>query len=36
MDCIECGNCSFICPSNIPLLDNIRGAKAAIQAKQEG
>lgn len=36
MDCIECGNCSFICPSKIPLLENIRGAKAAIQARQEG
>ncbi|MDE1548081.1 electron transport complex subunit RsxC [Jeotgalibaca caeni] len=36
MDCIECGNCSFICPSKIPLLDNIRGAKAAIKAKNAG
>ncbi|GAA0361539.1 electron transport complex subunit RsxC [Alkalibacterium iburiense] len=36
MDCIECGNCSFICPSKIPLLDNIRAAKAAIQAQKEG
>lgn len=35
MDCIECGNCSFICPSKIPLLDNIRAAKAAIQAQKE-
>lgn len=35
MDCIECGNCSFICPSKIPLLDNIRGAKAAIKAAEE-
>lgn len=36
MDCIECGNCSFICPSKIPLLENIRGAKAAIKAAEEG
>lgn len=36
MDCIECGNCSFICPSKIPLLDNIRGAKAAIKARNAG
>ncbi len=36
MDCIECGNCSFICPSKIPLLENIRNAKAAIKAKKEG
>ena len=35
MDCIECGNCSYICPSKIPLLDNIRDAKAAIKAQQE-
>lgn len=34
MDCIECGNCSFICPSKIPLLENIRSAKAAIKAKE--
>ncbi len=27
-DCIECGSCSFTCPANIPLLDNIRIAKA--------
>lgn len=36
MDCIECGNCSFICPSKIPLLDNIRGAKAAIKTRNAG
>lgn len=35
MDCIECGNCTYICPARIPLLDNIRNAKAAIKAKQE-
>ncbi|MCA9766158.1 MAG: electron transport complex subunit RsxC [Carnobacterium sp.] len=34
MDCIECGSCSYICPSKIPLLENIRGAKAAIKAKK--
>lgn len=34
MDCIECGNCSFICPSKIPLLENIRSAKAAIKQKE--
>ncbi|MFC6464300.1 electron transport complex subunit RsxC [Marinilactibacillus sp. GCM10026970] len=36
MDCIECGNCSFICPSKIPLLDNIRAAKAAIKEQEAG
>jgi electron transport complex protein RnfC len=36
MDCIECGNCSFICPSKIPLLDNIRAAKAKIKEQEAG
>lgn len=27
-DCVECGSCSFTCPANIPLLDNIRVAKS--------
>lgn len=27
-DCIECGCCSFTCPSNLPLLDYIRLGKA--------
>lgn len=30
MDCIECGCCSFTCPSNRPLLDNIRFGKTAV------
>lgn len=29
-DCIECGCCSYTCPSNIPLLDTIRVSKAAV------
>ena len=28
--CIECGSCSFTCPSNRPLLDNIRIGKATV------
>ncbi|HSV88120.1 MAG TPA: electron transport complex subunit RsxC [Bacteroidales bacterium] len=28
MDCIECGSCSYICPSGRPLLDHIRVGKA--------
>jgi len=27
MDCIECGSCSYTCPSNRPLLDYIRYGK---------
>ena len=29
-DCIECGSCSFTCPANKPLLDNIRLGKSAV------
>lgn len=36
-DCIECGCCLYSCPANIPLLDNVRQAKAqalgAIRAR---
>ncbi|MBO5703368.1 MAG: electron transport complex subunit RsxC [Bacteroidaceae bacterium] len=28
--CIECGSCSFTCPSHRPLLDNIRVGKATV------
>jgi len=30
MDCFECGCCSFVCPSKIPLTQWIRIAKAEI------
>lgn len=30
MDCIECGCCSFACPSNRPLLDHIRYGKSTV------
>lgn len=30
MDCIECGSCSFTCPSNRPLLDYIRLGKSTV------
>ncbi len=29
-DCIECGSCSFTCPSNRPLLDHIRIGKQKV------
>ncbi|NMC42246.1 MAG: 4Fe-4S dicluster domain-containing protein, partial [Bacteroidales bacterium] len=29
-DCIECGSCSYICPSYRPLLDYIRLGKSAV------
>jgi electron transport complex protein RnfC len=31
MDCFECGSCSFVCPSHIPLVQNFRSAKAAVR-----
>jgi len=31
MDCFECGSCSFVCPSHIPLVQHFRAAKAAVR-----
>ncbi|HVS16335.1 MAG TPA: electron transport complex subunit RsxC [Thermoanaerobaculia bacterium] len=31
MDCFECGACSFVCPSHIPLVQRFRVAKAAVR-----
>ncbi len=33
VDCIECGVCSYVCPTKRPLLQLIRLAKAAVLAK---
>lgn len=33
VDCIECGVCSYVCPTRRPLLQIIRLAKAAAMAK---
>lgn len=30
MDCIECGSCHYTCPSNRPLVDNLRIGKAKV------
>jgi electron transport complex protein RnfC len=32
LDCIECGSCAYDCPARIPLVQEIRIAKAAILA----
>ena len=29
-DCIECGSCSYVCPSDRPLLDYIRLGKSTV------
>jgi electron transport complex protein RnfC len=38
MDCIECGCCSYVCPSDRPLVHLFRYAKASIirKRKKEG
>ena len=30
-DCIECGCCSYVCPSDIPLVEHYRIAKSALK-----
>ena len=33
-DCIECGCCSYVCPSNIPLVQYYRYAKGEIWIRE--
>lgn len=33
MDCFECGSCSFVCPSAIPLVQSFRVAKGILREK---
>jgi electron transport complex protein RnfC len=35
MDCMECGACSFACPSRIPLVQQFRVAKAQLRRQAE-
>jgi len=35
-DCFECGCCSFVCPSHIPLVQSFRVAKNAVRKKRAG
>ncbi|MBI3814414.1 MAG: electron transport complex subunit RsxC [Nitrospinae bacterium] len=35
MDCIECGACSYVCPSNRPLVQFIKYLKAEVKKKQK-
>jgi Na+-translocating ferredoxin:NAD+ oxidoreductase subunit C len=35
MDCMECASCSFVCPSNIPLVQRFRVAKGMLREKAE-
>jgi len=34
MTCIECGSCSYVCPSHRPLLDYIRFGKNIVKKLQ--
>ncbi|MCB0301921.1 MAG: SLBB domain-containing protein, partial [Calditrichaeota bacterium] len=34
IDCVECGSCSYVCPSNIPLVQRFRVAKVLLREKQ--
>jgi electron transport complex protein RnfC len=34
MDCFECGSCSYVCPSHIPLVHRFRMAKADVRKAQ--
>ncbi len=34
MDCFECGSCSYVCPSHIPLVQRFRISKAIFRERQ--
>jgi electron transport complex protein RnfC len=36
MDCFECGCCTYVCPSHIPLVQHFRVAKAAVRKARVG
>lgn len=35
LSCVECGACTYICPGQVPIVMNIRTAKADIMAKRK-
>jgi electron transport complex protein RnfC len=35
MDCMECGSCSYVCPSNIPLVQRFRVAKVLLREEEK-
>lgn len=35
LDCIECGTCSFVCPSHIQLVQRFRVGKQLLRAKKQ-
>jgi electron transport complex protein RnfC len=34
MECVECGSCTYSCPSGIPIVQLIRSAKHDLWAKK--
>ena len=34
MDCVECGACTFTCPSGVPIVHLIRAAKQNIRERK--
>ncbi len=34
MDCMECGACTYVCPSGVPIVHLIRAAKTAIRQQK--
>ena len=35
MSCVECGMCSFVCPSHIDVTDKIKKAKAIYKLRKK-
>ena len=35
MDCFECGSCSYVCPSHIPLVQRFRESKALVREARQ-
>lgn len=35
MSCVECGSCAYNCPGKVPIVQNIRTAKAALNEKRK-
>ena len=34
LDCIECGSCSFVCPSDIPLVQTFKVGKKILRDRK--
>lgn len=34
-DCFECGSCTYVCPSHIPLVQRFRGAKGVLRGNKK-